>query len=269
MGGWQAAVVICSLALCGKAAHSHIHRTFYRGGGALLLALLPEKAIINDYNEELINVYEVIRDDAEALIQKLKIHEANHNQDYFYTVRSQDREADFSSLPAVDRAARFLYLNKTCYNGLFRVNAKGQFNVPFGKYKHPNIVNAEGLTALSKYFQENQVAIYHQDYAAILAKAKPGDFVYLDPPYMPLSVSSSFTSYTDKGFSYDEQVRLRDECNKLRDKGISFIQSNSDCEAIRALYQDYPIVTVQAARSINSQASKRGKINEVLITYGI
>lgn len=239
------------------------------GGGALLLALLPERAIINDYNAELINVYEVIRDDVESLIEKLKNHEANHSQDYFYTVRNQDREVDFKNLSAVERAARFLYLNKTCYNGLFRVNAKGQFNVPFGKYKHPNIVNAKALRALAQYFQENQVDIYNQDFATILTMAKPGDFVYLDPPYMPLSVSSSFTSYTDKGFSYEEQVRLRDECNKLRDKGISFIESNSDCEAIRELYKDYTIRTVQASRSINSQGSKRGKINEVLITYGI
>lgn len=239
------------------------------GGGALLLALLPEKAIINDYNQELINVYQVIQSDVESLIETLQSHEANHSQEYFYTLRSWDREANFQSLSPVARAARFLYLNKTCYNGLFRVNAKGQFNVPFGKYKHPNIVNAESLRALAKYFQENRVDIYNQDYAAILTKAQRGDFVYLDPPYMPLSVSSSFTSYTEKGFSYEEQVRLRNECNKLREKGISFIESNSDCEAIRELYKDYTILTVQASRSINSQASKRGKINEVLILSGV
>ncbi len=239
------------------------------GGGALFLALLPERAIINDYNHELINVYQVIQSDVDALIAKLQFHEAHHSQEYFYTIRSLDREADFAKMPAVDRAARFLYLNKTCYNGLFRVNAKGQFNVPFGKYKHPNIVNAEGLRDLATYFQNHDIQIYHRDYADILAMAKPGDFVYLDPPYMPLSVSSSFTSYTDKGFSYEEQVRLRKECDKLREKGISFMESNSDCPEIRELYKDYTLMTVQAARSINSQAAKRGKINEVLILSGV
>ena len=268
MGGWQAAAFICSITLCQKAALHPLYRTFYRGG-ALLLALLPEKAIINDYNKELINVYEVIQNDVSSLIACLMEHEKKHSKAYFYAIRSEDRKEDFKSTSPVDRAARFLYLNKTCYNGLFRVNAKDQFNVPFGQYKHPNIVNREGLIALAKYFTENQVHIYSKDYADILAMAHPGDFVYLDPPYMPLSESSSFTSYTDKGFSYEEQVRLRDACNKLRDKGISFIESNSDCKAIRELYKDYNIVTVKASRSINSKALKRGKINEVLITYGI
>ena len=239
------------------------------GGGALLLALLPEKAIINDYNKELINVYEVIQNDVSSLIACLMEHEKKHSKAYFYAIRSEDRKEDFKSTSPVDRAARFLYLNKTCYNGLFRVNAKDQFNVPFGQYKHPNIVNREGLIALAKYFTENQVHIYSKDYADILAMAHPGDFVYLDPPYMPLSESSSFTSYTDKGFSYKEQVRLRNECNKLRDKDISFIESNSDCQAVRELYKDYTIITVKAARSINSKASKRGKINEVLILSGV
>ena len=268
MGGWQAAAFICSITLCQKAALHPLYRTFYRGG-ALLLALLPEKAIINDYNEELINVYEVIRDDATDLITCLKEHESHHCKEYFYDIRSLDRKEGYKKTSPLERAARFLYLNKTCYNGLFRVNAKGQFNVPFGQYKHPNIVNEEALKALSFYFRTHDIAIYHKDYADILAIARPGDFVYLDPPYMPLSLSSSFTSYTDKGFSYEEQVRLRDACNKLRDKGISFIESNSDCKAIRELYKDYNIVTVKASRSINSKALKRGKINEVLITYGI
>ena len=239
------------------------------GGGAVLFALLPEKAIVNDYNEELIHVYEVIRDDSEALIARLKEHEAHHSESYFYEVRQMDREEGYPALSRLEKAARFLYLNKTCYNGLFRVNRKGEFNVPFGKYKHPNIVGEETLRAVACYFQEKEVHFYHQDYADILAMARPGDLVYLDPPYMPLSVSSSFTSYTDKGFSYDEQVRLKEECDKLRARGIPFIESNSDCEAIRELYQDYTIRTVQAARSINSQGTKRGKINEVLIISGI
>lgn len=233
------------------------------------MALLPERAIINDYNEELIQVYEVIRDDVDGLLEKLSDHEAHHSEDYFYQVRQMDREAGYGSLSSLEKAARFLYLNKTCYNGLYRVNAKGEFNVPFGKYKHPNIMNAETLRAVSSYFREKEVTMYHQDFSAVMDMAQPGDFVYLDPPYMPLSVTSSFTSYTQKGFSYEEQVRLKEACDKLRERGIPFLQSNSDCEAIRELYADYEIQTVQAARSINSQGSKRGKINEVLISYGI
>ena len=239
------------------------------GGGAVLFALLPERAIVNDYNEELIQVYEVIRDDVEKLIARLQDHEAHHSESYYYEVRAWDREESYEKLSPLEKAARFLYLNKTGYNGLFRVNRKGQFNVPFGKYKHPNIVNEETLQAVSRYFREKEVHFYHQDYADILAMAEPGDLVYLDPPYMPLSASSSFTSYTDKGFSYEEQRRLKEECDKLRERGIPFIESNSDCEAIRELYREYTIRTVQAVRSINSQGNKRGKINEVLISYEI
>ena len=268
MGRREEAAFGCALAFDAETSIYHIYRTFYRGG-AVLFALLPEKAIVNDYNEELIHVYEVIRDDSEALLARLKDHEAHHSESYFYEVRQMDRKKGYPSLSCLEKAARFLYLNKTCYNGLFRVNRKGEFNVPFGKYKHPNIVNEETLRAVAQYFQEKEIHFYHQDYADILAMAKPGDLVYLDPPYMPLSVSSSFTSYTDKGFSYDEQVRLKEECDKLRARGIPFIESNSDCKAIRELYKEYTIRTVQAARSINSQGAKRGKINEVLISYGI
>lgn len=238
------------------------------GGGAVLFELQPSKAIINDYNAELMNVYRVVRDEPEALIAALQIHSEHNSEDYYYMVRGWDREDGYNGLSPVERAARIIYLNKTCYNGLFRVNSAGQFNSPYGKYKNPNIVNAATIRAVSKYFINNEIEIRQGDYREVLRELKKGAFVYLDPPYMPISTSSSFTGYTEGGFNYEQQLELKLECDKLRKKGIAFLQSNSDCPEIRELYCEYEIITVQAKRSINSIASKRGEINEVLIYYG-
>ncbi len=214
-------------------------------------------------------IYEVIRDDTDALISLLREHEAKHSRDYFYELRNLDRSADYKNLSPVARAARLLYLNKTCFNGLYRVNSRGQFNVPFGRYKHPNIVNEEAIRAAASCLQAPGVQISSKDYREILQDARPGDFVYLDPPYMPISLSSSFTSYTDKGFGYEEQKALKEACDDLRNRGVPFIESNSDCKEIRELYKDYDIRQVKARRSINSQGAKRGKIDEVLILHGL
>lgn len=203
-------------------------------------------ARINDCNKELINVYKVIRDNPDALIEELRHHEKKNDEsgsEWFYSVRDMDRTPEFENLSDVKRAARIIYLNKTCYNGLFRVNSAGQLNVPYGRYKHPDIVNEVGIRALPE-----------------------GTFVYLDPPYMPVTATSSFTSYTKGGFGYDEQVRLRDECVRLREQGIHFLQSNSDCEEIRELYKNFRIETVDAKRSINSRSDRRGTVKEVLIS---
>ena len=238
------------------------------GGGAVLFELQPQKAIINDYNKELINVYTSVRDSSDDLIYELEKHEKNNSEEYFYNVRSLDRTEEYKSLSDVEKAARIIYLNKTCYNGLYRVNSAGQFNSPYGRYKNPNIVNAVAIKAMSKYLKQKGIAIYNEDYKAILKLAKKGSFVYLDPPYMPISSSASFTGYTENGFSYEQQVLLKEECDKLRDKQIPFLLSNSDCQEIRELYKEYIIKTVKAKRTINSNADKRGEINEVLIYYG-
>ncbi len=246
------------------------HSTYvepFIGGGAVFFELQPKKAIINDYNSELINVYKVVRDNCEELIKVLEMHEKSNNSEYFYKVRALDRDAGYEQMSNVEKAARIIYLNKTCYNGLYRVNSAGQFNSPYGKYKNPNVVNATVLRAMSKYLKTPNIKIMNGDYRETLKGLRKGAFVYLDPPYMPISSSSSFTGYTEGGFSYQQQVDLRDECDKLRKKGIRFIQSNSDCPEIRELYKDYEIKTVQAKRSINSNAEKRGEINEVLIYY--
>ena len=235
------------------------------GGGAVLFRLQPKKAIINDYNTELINVYRTVRDDLNGLLALLKEHEKYNSSDYYYEVRALDRTPDFDKMSNLERAARIIYLNKTCYNGLYRVNSLGQFNSPYGKYKNPNIVNEVVLRAISKYLNINEISIRSGDYKDVLNDIEKNSFVYLDPPYMPISSSSSFTGYTEGGFGYDKQVELKEECDKLNSKGVHFLQSNSDCEEIRELYKDYRIKVVKAKRAINSDAKKRGQINEVLI----
>ncbi len=235
------------------------------GGGAVLFKLQPKKAIINDYNNELINVYRIVRDNVDELIEVLKIHEKNNSADYYYEIRSLDRSDTFDDMTDVEKAARIIYLNKTCYNGLYRVNSSGQFNSPYGRYKNPNIVNEAVLKAISHYFNSNQIEILNGDYKDTLRYLDKNSFVYFDPPYMPISSSSSFTGYTESGFGYEKQVELKEECDKLTQKGIRFVQSNSDCKEIRELYKDYNIKTVKAKRSINSIGKKRGEINEVLI----
>lgn len=235
------------------------------GGGAVLFRLQPKKAIINDYNTELINVYRTVRDDLDGLVALLKEHEKYNSSDYYYEVRALDRTPDFDKMSNLEKAARIIYLNKTCYNGLYRVNSLGQFNSPYGRYKNPNIVNEVVLRAISKYLNRNEISIRSGDYKDVLNDIEKNSFVYLDPPYMPISSSSSFTGYTEGGFGYDKQVELKEECDKLNSKGVHFLQSNSDCEEIRELYKDYRIKVVKAKRAINSDAKKRGQINEVLI----
>lgn len=235
------------------------------GGAAVLLDRQPDRARINDYNEELINVYRIVRDNPDDLLELLREHEESNSSEYYYEIRALDREPSFKDLSDTERAARIIYLNKTCYNGLFRVNSAGQINVPYGRYKHPNIVNEPGIRALSTYLHRD-IDIQCGDFAAALEDLPSGSFVYLDPPYMPISATSAFTGYTEGGFGYDEQVRLRDECTKLREQGIAFLQSNSDCEAIRDLYEGFTIKTVKAKRAINSKGDGRGVVSEVLIS---
>lgn len=246
--------------------------TYYEpfvGGGAVLFALQPKKAIINDYNEELINVYKVIKDNPDELIKILKIHKENNNSEYFYKIREIDRSSDYINLNNIERAARIIYLNKTCYNGLYRVNQAGQFNSPFGKYKNPNIVNSPTVKAMHDYFNISNITVTSGDYKETLQKirAKTKSFVYLDPPYFPLSSSSSFTGYTDNGFGEKQQIELKNECDKLNKKEIKFLLSNSSCSFIEDLYKrDYNIKIIKAKRVLNSDGNKRGEIDEVLIS---
>lgn len=234
------------------------------GGGAVFFSLQPKHAIINDYNTELINAYRVIRENPEALIEDLTHHE--NTSEYYYNLRNLDRDAEaFEGLTEIQRASRVIYLNKTCYNGLYRVNNAGEFNVPYGGYKNPNIVNAPVIRAISRYLNKEDIRILNGDYTEALAEADRRSFVYFDPPYHPISQGSSFTGYIQGGWNEEEQIRLRDVCNELTQARIKFLLSNSDCPFIRQIYDGYEIITVQAIRAINSDATKRGAVNEVLI----
>ncbi|MDO5680176.1 MAG: DNA adenine methylase [Pelistega sp.] len=234
------------------------------GGGALLFNLQPRTAYINDINEELIRVYRIIKDDVESLIAQLKEHK--NDADYFYQVRDWDRDKEkYLSLSEVEKAARIIYLNKTCYNGLFRVNSAGEFNTPFGHYRNPNIVNEPTLRAVSLYFQSTNIQLSSLDYAEVLQGLPKGTFVYLDPPYDPISDTSSFTGYSKGGFSRENQIRLRECCDELDKRGLKFMLSNSATDFIKEQYDSYNIKTVQAKRIVNSDATKRGEVNEVVI----
>jgi DNA adenine methylase len=234
------------------------------GGGALLFDLQPKTAYINDINDDLIRVYEVIKSDVEALIGTLQ--DFKNDAESFYAVRDWDRDkVKYSSLTNIQKAARILYLNKTCYNGLFRVNSAGEFNSPFGNYRNPNIVNASTLRAVSSYLNSTTVHLTSIDYAEVLRELPEGTFVYLDPPYDPVSDTSSFTGYSKGGFSRDEQIRLRKCCDKLHKRGLKFMLSNSATNFIKKQYAAYNITIVQAKRAINSDATKRGEIDEVVV----
>jgi DNA adenine methylase len=241
--------------------------TYYEpfvGGGAVLFALQPEKAIVNDINSELINLYQVIKDNVAALISDLEKHQ--NNADYFYAIRELDRDKQkYHSLTAVEKASRLIYLNKTCYNGLFRVNRAGEFNTPFGSYKNPNIVNAAALKAVGAYFRRTGIVLCNTDFATALNTAQKGDFVYLDPPYDPVSDTASFTGYNQGGFDRGEQLRLKEVCDDLAQRGVRFLLSNSATPFIKELYQEYRVEIIQAKRAINSDPAKRGAIDEVLV----
>lgn len=245
------------------------YTTYYEpfvGGGAVLFHTQPKKAVINDSNEELINIYTVIKEEPEALISLLEKHRQENSQEYFYEVRALDRDRErYSELTAAQRAARIIYLNKTCYNGLFRVNRAGEFNSPWGKYKNPNITNETTIRAMSHYLNKAKVTVMCGDYREALKGLRKGAFVYLDPPYMPISSSSSFTGYTAEGFGVLEQKELKKQCDLLNKKGIKFLLSNSCCEFIEDLYKDFIVERVSAKRAINAKAEGRGVIDEVLV----
>ena len=237
----------------------------FLGAGAMLFSIQPQNAIVNDINTELYNVYKVIADEQlfEKLIEDLRKHV--NDSEYFYEIRELDRSEGYQNLSSVKKASRFIFLNKTCFNGLYRVNRKGQFNVPFGKYKNPAIVNEEVLREVHQYLKDNHITFLNGDFKAAVKDAKSGDFVYFDPPYDPVSETSSFTSYAQEGFGKTEQYELRDVFKQLNERGCKVLLSNSDTPFIREIYEGFNIVTVQANRAINSKAEGRGKINEVLV----
>lgn len=248
--------------------------TYYEpfiGGGAVLFHLQPKKAVINDFNEDLINCYQCIKDCLEELIEKLKYYETKNNSESYYSIRAMDRTEEYKNWTSVEKAARLIYLNRTCYNGLFRMNSAGQFNSPFGSYKNPCICNEPVLRALNKYFNENDIIFRKGDFYDACKDAPKGSFIYLDPPYDQYENQVNFVGYTKNGFSREDQKRLKNMCDKLIENGCYIIISNSKTSFIMDLYNDkekyitYDIKTVNARRNINSNAKKRGEVQEVLI----
>jgi DNA adenine methylase len=245
----------------------------FLGAGAVLFSIPAEtKKIANDFNSELIGVYKAVRDDLDRLVHELKKHK--NTKEHFLQVRAMDRSPSFHKVDPVAKAARFIYLNKTCFNGLYRVNADGFFNVPFGNYASPEIVSPENLLKVSEFLSKkisgrSAVRFMAGDFAKTTALAKPGDFVYLDPPYDPVSGTSSFVNYQQQGFTKLDQERLRDEMIRLTKIGVPVLLSNSDTSLIRGLYSDrriFRIEKIQVRRTISASVTSRGSVGEVLVS---
>ncbi|MDQ7061912.1 MAG: DNA adenine methylase [Sulfurimonas sp.] len=231
------------------------------GGGALFFSLKHKNSFINDYNHELTNLYLCIKNNPTELIKDLSKHK--NDEEYYYYIRALDRdEKIYSKLSDIQKASRFIYMNKTGFNGLYRVNKKGQHNVPYGRYKNPNWIDEENINECSKLLEQTEIGT--GDFEAIKPLIKKGDFVYFDPPYVPLN-DTSFTSYTKKGFDIETQERLKDMCDYIDKMGAYFMLSNSYNDYILDLYKDYDIKTVLANRAVNCKATGRGKIKEVVV----
>jgi DNA adenine methylase len=230
----------------------------FAGGAALFFSLRPKRAVLADVNAELMDCYVATRDDVDAVIAALGHH--RYAAEDYYRVRAIDR----ATLPLAERAARTIYLNKTGYNGLYRVNRAGKFNVPMGRYKSPLLCDAANLRACSVALRGVDLRV--DDFEDVASRAKAGDFVYFDPPYVPVSDSAAFTSYVPGGFGADQQRRLAEVFTTLARRGVYAMLSNSDTPTVRELYRGFRIDSVLAARFINSRGSRRGKIGEVLVT---
>lgn len=242
--------------------------TYYEpfiGGGAVFFALAAEgrfaRAVLSDRNVELIEAYTTVRDHVGALIAELSEHQRfATDSEYFYALRATPTE----TLSPIERSARLIFLNKTCFNGLYRVNRKGQFNVPFGRYVRPRVLREDALLAASRALQG--VTLLVSDFGAAVAKAKAGDAVYFDPPYVPVSSSASFTAYHRSPFGPPEHQRLTQIYQNLQRRGVASLLSNSDTPETRSLYRNLEVETVRASRAINSKGGRRGAINELLVT---
>ncbi len=235
------------------------------GGGALFFALSAQlndfphvrKIVLNDKNEELVNAYRIIKTGVLELVESLKKHVAA--KEYYYKVRAQDP----LKLSEVERASRFIFLNKTCYNGLWRVNRKGEFNVPFGRYKNPTILDEANLLNVSKVLQN--AVLLNEDFEKAVELAGSGDCVYFDPPYYPVSQTANFTNYVGDGFQLEDQVRLSDVFRRLSRSGVLVMASNSDTDWVREMYREFRLESIQARRAINSRGNRRGPVSELII----
>ena len=232
----------------------------FLGGGSVLFNVCPKKATVSDINLELVNTFQIIKTNVHELVEDLKSH--LNDSEYYYTIRS----LDLKSTSPLKRASRFIYLNKTCYNGLYRENKKGLFNAAFGRYESPKIVDEINLLAVSKFLNENEITINCCDYRETCSLAKEGDFVYLDPPYHPMSNTANFTKYTKNDFGKESQEDLFKEYKRLNDLGCKVLMSNSNSDFILDSYKNFTIIEVSVTRKINIDITKRGQRKaEVLI----
>jgi DNA adenine methylase len=245
-------------------------RTYYEpfvGGGATFFALAAhkrfERSVLNDWNEELVNAYRVVRDHPDELVAQLRVIKEKYALDE-PAAFAEWRALKPANLSLVERAARMIFLNKTCFNGLYRVNKSGQFNTPWGKYKNPLICDELNLRACSEMLNQ-EASLHTGDFAQVLDDAGPGDLVYFDPPYVPVSTTANFTSYTADKFTLDDQYRLAAVFKDLASRGVTVILSNSDTQIVHALYENFEINIIEAKRAINSKGDGRGPVNEVIV----
>lgn len=235
----------------------------FLGGGAVFFAIKPKRAILNDYNSELINCYNVVQNDINALIKSLRRH--RNEKRYYLAVRNLDRKPEkFKKLTPVQRASRFIYLNRVCFNGMHRLNSKGYFNSAFGAYDNPDIVNEWVLRYDSAFLNRCKLKLCSGDFSSVLNNAKSDWFCYIDPPYDPVC-EENYVKYNALEFNHDDQRRLKETCDELTKRGVKFLLSNSDTEFMRDLYKDYSIQTVKAKRLIASNVESRAAVNELLI----
>jgi DNA adenine methylase len=234
------------------------------GGGAALFGLEPQRAFICDKNAQLALAYQAVRDCVDEVVEALREHEGKHSADHWHSVRAWDRRADFEAMPMAAKAARLIYLNKTCYNGLYRAGSKGWFNAPLGRQSNPRICDEPGLRAAGEYLASNEVHIMSGDFESLVKGVGDGCLAYFDPPYHAPG-GRGFTSYQAGGFNEADHVRLRDAFAEASRNGAMCLLSNSDTPFVRELYKEYEVIGVKAGRPINSKAEGRGAVGELLI----
>lgn len=238
----------------------------FAGGLSVLFGLTPLVAHVNDANHELINLYEVVRDDVDGLLVALSEHAAANSEEHYYAVRALDRDvAAFAALSRVERAARFLYLNKTAYNGLWRVNSRGQMNAPYGRYANPSLADESVMRAVSSFFRSHDITFTSGDFVDTLQFVQAGTFVYLDPPYAQSSKAASYTGYVAGGFGIDDQTRLAEWFRAADDRGAFVMLSNSDTKLVRELYDGYFVTEVTAPRAISCKGDGRQPVTELVV----
>ena len=239
----------------------------FLGAGAVLFELQPHKAIVNDTNCELINVYNVIKSEPEELISLLRKYDKKHDGSFYYMIRNLDREKEkFELLSEVEKAARTVYLNRTCYNGLYRVNRSGCFNTPIGRNSSIQIVNEKSIRSIHEYLNKHDVKILCGDYKTAIKGIRKTDFVFIDPPYYPVG-KDYFNRYDCDIFGVQEQEYLKETCDRLNQRGIRFIQTNSNCKEIRELYKEYRLIEVDVRRSINAKVEGRKDKELIILNY--